>query len=139
MRARFLASCPQLQELIESTKLEAEQGYVVGLDGRKLHMRRDSLGRVMTHKALNTKLQGSGATVMKYAMVLLEAQIKELGLDALKVIDMHDEGQYDVNPKDVKALGELMDNCVREAGEYLKVNCPLASEHLIGFTWSETH
>lgn len=139
MRARFLASCPQLQELIESTKEEAEQGYVVGLDGRRLHMRRDGLGRVMTHKALNTKLQGSGATVMKYAMVLLEAQIKEQGLDALKVIDMHDEGQYDVNPRDVQAVGVLMDNCVREAGEYLQVNCPLASEHLVGFTWSDTH
>lgn len=140
LRARFLESCPKLQELIEATKEEAERnGYVIGLDGRKLKMRRDGNGRVMTHKALNTKLQGAGAVVMKYAMVILDEQIREKNLDALKVIDMHDEAQYDTHPRDVQETAGLMSDCVRVAGEFLNLNCPLASDAIVGFSWAETH
>lgn len=140
LRARFLESCPKLQELIETTKQEAERnGYVLGLDGRKLKMRKDANGRVMTHKALNTRLQGAGATVMKYAMVMLEEELQDYKLDALKVIDMHDEAQYDTHPSAVEKTAELMSNCVRKAGEFLGLNCPLASDAIIGGSWAETH
>lgn len=93
----------------------------------------------MTHKALNLLLQGAGAVVMKYAMILLEEAIEEFGLDAKKVIDMHDEGQYDVAPRDVQKVRELMNTCVKKAGELLGMNCPLASDSIAGANWKDTH
>lgn len=139
IKARFFESLPMLKELIDRVKADAEAGYVIGLDGRKLWLRKDARGRPMTHKALNLLLQGAGAVVMKYAMVLLEEAIEKENLDAWKVIDMHDEGQYDVHPRDVKRVRELMDICVKKAGELLGMNLPLASDSVAGHNWAETH
>ncbi|MNV43924.1 hypothetical protein D3C71_1356600 [compost metagenome] len=52
---------------------------------------------------------------------------------------MHDEGQYDVHPKDGKRVQELMDICVKKAGELLGMNLPLASDSVVGHNWAETH
>lgn len=139
IKARFFEALPLLAELIERIKADGEKGYVIGLDGRKLWLRKDHRGRPMTHKALNLLLQGAGAVVMKYAMVLLDEAIEEEGLDAWKVIDMHDEGQYDVHPRHAKRVMELMDICVMKAGELLKLNIPLASDSVAGHNWAETH
>lgn len=139
IKERFFESLPLLKELIDRVKEDAEKGYVIGLDGRKLRLRKDGRGRPMTHKALNLLLQGAGAVVMKYAMVLLDEAIEEEGLDALKVIDMHDEGQYDVHPKHVVRVRELMDICVMKAGELLGMNLPLASDSIVGLSWKDTH
>lgn len=139
LKAQFLESLPALSDLIEAIKEQGEQGYVIGIDGRKLWLRKDDRGRPMVHKALNLLLQGAGAVVMKYAMVLLDEAIEEEGLDAWKVIDMHDEGQYDVLPRDVKRVRELMDICVKKAGELLGMNIPLASDSIAGPSWKYTH
>uniref|UniRef100_A0AAU6VZT6 DNA-directed DNA polymerase n=3 Tax=unclassified bacterial viruses TaxID=12333 RepID=A0AAU6VZT6_9VIRU len=139
LKAQFLESLPALQALIDSVRAEGENGYVIGIDGRKLWLRKDDRGRPMVHKALNLLLQGAGAVVMKYAMVLLDEAIEAEGLDAWKVIDMHDEGQYDVLPRDVKRVRELMDICVKKAGELLGMNIPLASDSIAGPSWKYTH
>ena len=93
----------------------------------------------MVHKALNTLLQAAGAIVMKYSMICLDTRVKREGLDCMKVIDMHDEGQYDCHPKDVDRLRELMSQCVYKAGQYLKMNVPLASDTAAGASWYDTH
>lgn len=139
LRARFLKENPGLAVLIETVKQMAAKGYLIGIDGRKLWMRRNEDGEVMAHKALNTLLQAAGAIVMKYAMVILDNWVTQAGLRAWKVIDMHDEGQWECHPEDVGKLKELMSQCVRVAGEYLGLNCPLASGAICGANWYETH
>lgn len=140
IRAQFLAANPLLADLIDKTRAQAEQGFLIGLDGRKLMMRRNgATGEVMVHKALNTLLQAAGAVVMKYAMIYLDDEVKRLGLRAYKVIDMHDEGQWECHPDDVAKLKEVMSNCVKKAGEFLELKCPLASDAVHGNNWYDTH
>lgn len=139
LKAQFLEALPKLSAFIDEVKEQAEQGFVIGIDGRKLWLRKDDRGRPMVHKALNLLLQAAGAIVMKYAMVLLDEAIEAEGLDAWKVIDMHDEGQYDVLPRDVDRVRYLMDNCVKKAGELLGMNLPLASDSIAGPSWKYTH
>lgn len=139
MRESFLKANPKLATLIETVKQQAAKGYLIGLDGRKLWMRRNEDGEVMSHKALNTLLQAAGAIVMKWAMVYLDQAVKAHKLDAHKIIDMHDEGQWECHPKDVDKLKQLMSECVRKAGEHLGLNCPLASDAVAGANWYETH
>lgn len=139
MRERFLAENPCIAILIERVTEKAKKGYIVGIDGRIITMRRDATGKVMVHKALNTLLQSAGAIVMKYAMVFLDKWIKRDGIRCAKVVDMHDEGQFTVHREDVHKLEELTLLCVKKAGEYLGMECPLASDAKIGLNWLHTH
>ena len=139
LRVRFLSENRALDKLIRGVKRASARGFLLGLDGRMLHMRRGSDGRIQRNKALNTLLQGGGAIVMKQAMIYLDDWVKEHKLDAIKVIDMHDEAQWDVNPKDVEKFKELAELSVVKAGEYFKLNVPLAADVKVGKNWAETH
>lgn len=139
IRAKFLAAYPTLAKLIDDTKAIAEKGYLIGVDGRRLIMRRSEDGSVAVHKALNTLLQAAGAVVMKYAMINLEEKVKSAGLRAWKVLDIHDEGQWECHPDDLQKLRGFMETCVKEAGEHLGLNCPLASDSQMGRSWYDTH
>jgi len=139
LRRQFLSSIPVLDVLTTRVKRKAGQGYLKGLDGRKVFMRRGDDGRILRHKALNTLLQSAGAIVMKRSIVLLDQWVREEGLDSIKVIDMHDEGQYDVAVKDVERHMELAALSIVKAGEYYDLNIPLAADVMQGRNWSETH
>lgn len=139
MRDSFLKANPNLAALIEEVKRQASKGYLIGLDGRKLWMRRNEDGEVMSHKALNTLLQAAGAIVMKWAMVWLQQAVEHHKLRATQVIQNHDEAQFECHPEDVDKLKALMSECVKKAGEYLGLNCPLASDAIAGGSWYMTH
>jgi DNA polymerase I-like protein with 3'-5' exonuclease and polymerase domains len=136
LRNQFLSALPKLGELIDKVKKASLRGYLIGLDGRKVMMRKQD-GAVMQHKALNTLLQCAGAVIMKKSIVILDHSAKDL--DAMKVIDMHDEGQADVSPTDAELYAELAVLSIREAGKHFKLNIPLDAEAKIGSNWAETH
>lgn len=139
IRNRFLDANPTLRSLITSIKRKSGNGYLNGLDNRKVWMRRGDDGRILRHKALNTLLQSSGAIVMKKSIVLLDQWIREEKLDSIKVIDMHDEGQYDVHPDHVERHMELAAQSIVKAGEHFKLNIPLEADVMRGKNWYHTH
>jgi hypothetical protein len=140
IKENFLKRNPKLKQLIEGTERAAKRGYIVGLDGRRLIIRKDKFtGKIQTHKALNTLLQGAGAIVMKWSMVLLDEWIRQYKLDALKIIDMHDEGQQETSIKDADMTGRLAVMSIKTAGELLQLNVPLDGEYKVGLNWSHTH
>jgi len=91
------------------------------------------------HAALNYKLQGGGARVMAQGSIFLEKHIQRSGLDSLKVGDIHDEWQYDVDPNDAREHARLSVQSIREAGEELNLNLPLDGTAKEGLTWAQTH
>ena len=139
IRQRFLDANPGLDQLIKKIKRQSGTGWIKGLDNRKVWMRRGDDGRILRHKALNTLLQSSGAIVMKKSIVLLDSWIKKEGLDSIKVIDMHDEGQYDVHPDCVERHKELAAQSIVQAGEHFSLNIPLEADVMQGKNWYETH
>ena len=139
LKREFFEGLPSLERLIKGVKRAAGRGYLVGVDGGFLRIRRGSDGRLQLNKALNTLLQGTGAIVMKQSMVFMDQWVKERGLDAKKVIDMHDEAQWEVAEKDVEEFMELAPQCIVRAGEHFNLNIPLAAEAKVGMTWAETH
>lgn len=140
IKARFMKALPKLAALIDKVQLTASRhGYVDAIDGRRLYLRKGDDGKYQTHKALNVLLQGAGAIVMKYAMSYLDTRVRKLKLRAIKVLDVHDEGQWTCHPDDVTALRKEMETCVKWAGEYLNMNCPLASDSIVGLSWVDTH
>ena len=140
LRARFLRENPQLNKLINKAKRAArERGYLIGLDGRRIWLRRDERGRVLEHKALNTLLQCAGAVVMKKSMTLLDQWAREEGLVFKKVIDMHDEGQAEVWEPHAERYAELAVKSIVEAGKHFNLNVPLDGEAKIDNNWAGTH
>ena len=137
LRNQFLSALPKLGQLIDKVKKASLRGYLIGLDGRKIMMRKDSSGGVMQHKALNTLLQCAGAVIMKKSIVILDHSVADL--DVMKVIDMHDEGQADVSVKDAELYAVLAVQSIVQAGTHFKLNIPLDGEAKIGTNWAETH
>ena len=140
IKQKFLGNNPKLAEFIARTERAGKRGYLLGLDGRKLHLRRDKFtGQIQTHKALNTLLQAAGAIVMKYSMYYLDKWVQEYKLDVKKVIDMHDEGQAEVHYRDVEMYKLLAVQSIRQAGIHLGLNVPLDGEAKVGTNWAQTH
>lgn len=139
-KENYFKKNPKLKKLIDDVKQTArERGYLIGLDGRKILIRRDVTGKLQIHKAFNALLQTAGAVVMKYSIVLLDSYIKTYGLHSIKVIDMHDEAQFECLPEEAEEHGKLAVKSIVEAGKLLGVRCPLDGEYKIGRNWSETH
>lgn len=131
IRAQFLEKLG-IADVMEEAISEQKLGRVWLVDGSGVIC-------PSSHAALNYKLQGGGARVMALGAIFLERHIRRQGLDSLKVGDIHDEWQYDVNPKDAKEHARLSVQSIREAGEELNLNVPLDGEAKEGLTWAQTH
>lgn len=134
LRKKFLEATPALARLIGAVKLAAGRGYLLGLDGRRLHVRSD-------HAALNTLLQSAGALVCKQWMVELDQEIINRGWrhKVQQVLWVHDECQFDCDPDIAEEFGQVAVDCIAKAGEVFNVRCPLTGEYKIGSNWAETH
>lgn len=121
-----------LQEVMNEAQREQKAGRIRLVDGSYVVC-------PSPHSALNYKLQGSGARVMALGAIILERNIERLGLDSLKVGDIHDEWQYDVHPEGAEAHAKTSVEAIREAGRILGLNLPLDGTAKIGLTWAETH
>lgn len=131
IRAQFLEKLG-IADVMEEAISEQKVGRVWLVDGSGVIC-------PSPHAALNYKLQGGGARVMALGAIFLERHIRRQGLDSLKVGDIHDEWQYDVNPKDAKEHARLSVQSIREAGEELNLNVPLDGTAKGGLTWAQTH
>lgn len=139
IRDTFMSGLPKYASLVERVTREAASGSLLGLDNRRILMRRNFNGEVMTHKALNTLLQSAGAIVMKYSMCILDGWVKGANLDAQQVLWQHDEVQFTVDKKDVDMLKLFTDQWVTAAGKQLNMNILLESDTMIGRSWYECH
>ena len=131
----FWKANPALGQLRERViSISNSQGWVPGLDGRKVFTRSE-------HSALNTVFQSAGAIAMKASIVILNMEVKRRGLDVVKVIDMHDEAQAEENAKEIITLrgdtgGELiakLDDQYSEVDESVR---PIWTKpHQVGDHW----
>ena len=140
IKERFLEANPKLAALITGVQSAAGKGYIKGIDGRRVRIRKDPVSkRPQVHKALNALIQTGGAIVMKYSMIWLDLAANAEGLEYMKVIDMHDESQAEVIDDDAPRYAYLAVQSIRKAGEYLELRCPLDAEAKINTRWSKTH
>ena len=129
---RFLSNMPALARVRSNVQSAAEQGRIKGIDGRVLRIR-------SPHSALNTLIQGAGASICKDWLVNMIQRISSTGLDAKLVASIHDEYQFEVAKGDVKRFGSITREAIRDTEHKLKFNCPLDSTWKDGETWTMTH
>ena len=132
LKERFFANQPSFKRLREKVTRTAAKGFIKGLDGRKIYIRN-------AHASLNSLLQGGGSIVMKKALILLDMNAKDEGLDYKFVANIHDEWQVEVKTEHAEEFGKIAVQALKDAGNYFNMNCPLDGEYKIGEDWSETH
>ena len=132
IKNRFLKRLPSLAKLRTRVDKAVKKGWLKGLDQRKLIIRQK-------HSALNTLIQGGGAIAMKKALVILSNYISQYKIDAMPVVNVHDEFQYQVKEEQADRFGTLAVKSIVDAGEQLSLRCSLNGEYKIGNNWKETH
>ena len=132
IKDRFLKRLPSLAKLRTRVDNAVKKGYLKGLDQRKLIIRQK-------HSALNTLIQGGGAIAMKKALVILSNYISTYKIDAMPVVNVHDEFQYQVKEEQADRFGTLAVKSIVDAGDQLGLRCSLNGEYKIGNNWKETH
>ena len=130
VRQLLVEVTPGLDNLLK--RIQSEGQWLSTVDGGFVRCEADNA-------VLNYKLQSAGAIVMKVAAILLDERIQERGLDAIKVADVHDEGQLECSPECAEEVGKLAVQCVIDAGAYLNLNVPLDANYAIGPNWALTH
>ena len=126
---------------------DAKRGYFLGLDGRPIKIKGDTEGS-RKHLAMSGYLQAGEAVVMKMACLKWHEQLKDV--KNWKFVNfVHDEWQTECyNDMAVATLiAKIQAESLREVGEELKLNCPLAgsyynddvNDYTIGSNWYVTH
>lgn len=125
---------------------DAKRGYFVGLDGRKVPIPGDTEGS-RRHLAMSGYLQNGEAVCMKLATVKFYPELHKLGGKLVNFV--HDEWQSECrnNMEVAIQIAKLKADALRQVGEDLKLNCPLAGsywnddlkDYTIGTNWSVTH
>ena len=129
---RFLSNMQDLKRVRNGVEEAAKRGKIKGIDGRHLHIRH-------AHAALNTLIQGAGASICKDWLINMTARINKSGLDAKLVVSVHDEYQFEVDKKDVIKFGEITKEAIKDTEKGLGLNCPLDNTWKEGTTWTDTH
>lgn len=140
VKKAFLKGLPALKQVISRVKDHAEDhGFIFGLDGRRVPIR-------SSHAALNFLLQGAGALICKYWIILVNKMMQERGYvhgwngDYAYCAWVHDEVQVAVRNREIgEALGQVCIEAMQVVEREFNFRCPLAAEYDIGTSWKETH
>ncbi len=134
----YLATYTKVGEYLNNTKAEArEKGYTVTMFGRRrpipeLSAKNKNLQAFGERVAMNSPIQGSAADIIKIAMIGVYNALRESGIDARLILQVHDE-----------LIIECNKNCVEEASRILrdqmegavKTAVPLTAEVTVGDNW----
>lgn len=143
MRAQLMEGLPALDKAIKKVKAEAQRGFIIGLDGRRIKVRSE-------HSALNTRLQSDAAIIAKRWVCLTRSNALDAGAVigwqtpiAVKQFNMlafvHDELQVAVSPAFAEEFAKIAVEAAAQAGRDFEYRCPVAAEAKLGFTWADCH
>lgn len=138
----YFAAFPGVINFIEASKEKARQnGYVETAFGRKrflpdINSHNATVRSFAERNAVNAPIQGTAADIIKIAMVRINRRIKEAGLKATMIMQVHDELNFNVPKAEVEQLREIV---VGEMESAMPLQIPLVAECGIGENWLEAH
>ena len=138
----YFAAFPGVIDYIERQKeLARQQGYAVTLFGRKRYLP-DILSHNATvrsfaeRNAVNSPIQGTAADIIKMAMVTIDRRLKEEGLKAQMIMQVHDELNFNVPENEVDKVREIV---VNEMQNVVHLTVPLIADCGVGSNWLQAH
>jgi DNA polymerase-1 len=143
---KYFERFPGIRDYIEeSKKLAKENGYVTTLFGRKCHYpdiraSNASIRSFNERAAVNARLQGSAADIIRRAMIRMEGALAQHKLAAQMLLQVHDELVFEVPDaemeKSLPVIKKVMEDAPLPA---VSLSVPLQVEAHAADNWDAAH
>ncbi len=138
----YFAKYPGIDAFMKGCIHQAQElGYVETLLRRRRYIPdvRSSNGQVRAaaeRMAVNTPVQGGAADLIKLAMIKVDLALKQSGLAARVIMQVHDELVLEVPESDVQAARELVTLAMESV---MELAVPLKVGVSVGHNWAQAH
>jgi DNA polymerase-1 len=143
---KYFERFPGIRDYMEETKAFAKKnGYVLTLFGRKCHYpdiaaSNPSLRAFNERAAINARLQGSAADIIRRAMVRIEPALHQAKLNARMLLQVHDELIFEVPEGEVAKTLPIVKRVMEEAPmPAVSLSVPLQVDARAAHNWDEAH
>ncbi len=137
---------PGIKDYMEKTKAYAhEHGFVETIFGRRIHYpeinSKNAQMRAFNERAaINAPIQGAAADIIRRAMIKMDDALKEAGLSAKMLLQVHDELIFELPENEVEKtialVKDVMENATMPA---LSLTVPLKVDARAAKNWDEAH
>jgi DNA polymerase-1 len=143
---KYFERFPGIRDYMESAKKQARDfGYVTTIFGRRVHYpnikaSNPSLRAFNERASINAPLQGSGADVIRRAMIRIPPALAKAGLSARMLLQVHDELVFEAPEAEAEATKALVRDIMEgAAAPAVHMTVPLTVEAKSGRNWDEAH
>ncbi|MBI1252509.1 MAG: DNA polymerase I [Alphaproteobacteria bacterium] len=143
---KYFERFPGIRAYMDTQKAFArEHGYVQTLFGRKcwvagIKSKTPAERAFAERQAINAPLQGAAADIIRRAMIRMPDALKDAGLSATMLLQVHDELVFEAPEKEAdaacKRIAEIMQNAPDPA---VQIDVPLVVEAKAAANWAAAH
>jgi DNA polymerase I len=143
---KYFERFPGIRDYMEASKAFCrEHGYVTTLLGRRMYYpdikaKNPSLRAFNERAAINARLQGTAADIIRRAMIRIDPALTKAGLTGRMLLQVHDELVFEVPEAEVEATLPLVKRVMEDAPmPALSLHVPLQVDARAAHNWDEAH
>ena len=143
---KYFERFPGIRAYMDDTKAFAKKnGYVLTLFGRKCHYpdiahANPSVRSFNERAAINARLQGSAADIIRRAMIRMEGALAKKKLSAQMLLQVHDELVFEAPDAEVERTLPVVKAVMEDAPHpAVSLSVPLAVDAHAADNWEEAH
>jgi len=143
---KYFERFPGIRDYMDETReFCREHGYVLTLFGRKCHYpdiknSNPSIRSFNERAAINARLQGSAADIIRRAMIRIEPELALAKLNAQMLLQVHDELIFEVPENEVADTIPIVKSVMQDAPHpAVSLHVPLQVDARAAGNWDEAH
>jgi DNA polymerase-1 len=143
---KYFERFPGIRDYMDETReFCRDKGYVLTLFGRKCHYpdikaSNPSIRSFNERAAINARLQGSAADIIRRAMIQIEPALAKDKLNAKMLLQVHDELIFEVPDKEVERTLPVIKGVMQSAPHpAVSLHVPLQVDARAAANWDEAH
>ena len=143
---KYFERFPGIKDFMEDTKqIARDNEYVKTIFGRVCHLPlindKNAMQRAFTERAaINMPIQGAAADIIKRAMVQMPQALKDAGLKAKMLLQVHDELIFEATDNEVEqtiiVAKRIMENAHKPI---IHIDVPLKVDAQAALNWNDAH
>ncbi len=138
----YFKTFPKVSKYMEEAKEKArKKGYAETMFGRRRYLpdinsRNATVRGFAERNAINAPIQGSGADIIKIAMIRIWERFRREGIRSKMILQVHDELNFTVLPEEAEQVEKIV---VEEMQGACQLSVPLLVDTGWGTNWLEAH